>query len=746
MPYKSRYCNILACIRACLVAVAVALSVLLIGVGAQAFGAEADMPVMPKIRIELPGGGAIEPAAAAAALAAGQQGQGQSQDQGQVGQRLEIRAGGSDLVIMQGAAAQSGGGEKKKDKPDLVEGPSICNVEVSSFNTVNIHAQNVQISTVLQELAVKSRKNIILAAGADRVVSMTLYSVPFYEALKVMLDVNGLNYCEDDDFIQVYTKEQLLRKVQGKNGMATRVFRMNYLRPKDAQLAASELLSKDGRCKAIEDDKPVEKDTDMSMDKAKKQDPVYQPESNRFALNSALVVYDYVENVEAIDKLLQKLDRRPQQILLEATVLEVTLTENNSFGVDFAMLNKTNMLDFFNFGGGIPLQGASRSSMHGGVISQLARDANGIQSSFRGGIAIEDYNVFIQALDQISDVNILSRPKVLSLDRQRARVLVGENVGYLETSFSNDQIVQSVKFIESGISLDVRPYVMDTGKIRLVISPKVSKVVFDTVTIQNGVQQKIPTEKIQTVAADILVPQGATAVIGGLFQEKTQIDRSQIPVLGDIPLLGLGGRRQADTNVRTELVFLIRPTLLGDEELEDIGKETADGYTQVLAGHRQGLLLWSRIRQCSHLNLKASRYLRSEQNLLSEWMYRRSLQLRRAQPEVTERMEGLALHNSPGPQTGGVLYESIRGTLNRQEARTVAAAQPQRPVAAAQEPEVAPRAALPQPANAVEAVNAANLSAAEREIDEFTGKISLLNIVLPEIPEKEPAFTDAHPR
>ena len=732
MPYMSMSCRAYRHIFPCLAGVAGMLLPLIL-TGAEALGAEAEAPVMPKIRIELPDAAGVK-----SSLGEG----GESGPQAQSPQRLEIRAGGSDLVVMQGVVGQGGKEDEKKDKPELVEGPALCSVEVSPYNTVNIHAQNVQISTVLQELAVKSRKNIILAAGADRVVSMTLYSVPFYEALKVILDVNGLSYCEDDDFIQVYTKEQLLRKVQGKNGMASRVFRLNYLRPKDAKIAAEELLSKDGRCKAIEDDKPVDKDTDMSMDKAKKQDPVYQPETDRFALNSALVVYDYVENVEAIDKLLQKLDRRPQQVLLEATVLEVTLTENNSFGVDFAMLNKTNMLDFFNFGGGIPLQGASRSSMHGGLISQLAKDANGVQSSFRGGIAIEDYNVFIQALDQISDVNILSRPKVLSLDRQRARVLVGENVGYLETSFSNDQIVQSVKFIESGISLDVRPYVMDGGKIRLVISPKVSKVIFNTVTIQNGVQQQIPTEKIQTVAADILVPQGATAVIGGLFQEKTQIDRSQIPVLGDIPLLGLGGRRQADTNLRTELVFLIRPTLLGDEELEDIGKETADSYTQVLAGHRQGLLLWSRIRQCSHLNLKASRYLRSEQNLLSEWMYRRSLQLRKAQPEVTERMEGLALHNSPQPTTGGVLYENIRGEINRQEARSGKAVTPSS-ATAAQEPEVAPRAAL---IPAINAVAAADLASAEQEINELTGEVSLLEIVLPEIPEKEAAIADTSRR
>lgn len=604
------------------------------------FGAEAAEQA-PAIKIEIPRGALTDPALAG------------------------MRDGTETIRgLAKPLAAETPAALPGADKPGTVEGPAICKVEVSRYNTVNIHAQNVLISTVLQELSVKSGKNIILAAGADRMVSMTLYSVPFQEALRVILDVNGLNSYEENGFIEVYTKDQLAHKVQGKNGMTSRVFRLNYLRPKDAKAAASDLLSKDGKATTIEDDAPQTKDTDMSVTGAKKQDPVYQPETQRFSLTSALVVYDYQENVEAVGRLLQNLDKRPKQVLLEATVLQVAITENNAFGVDFSMLHKTNMLNFFDVksSSGVPLQGSNYDVTHGGIISETSTDASNVTTSFRGGVAVQDFAVFIRALDQVSDVSVLASPKVLSLDRQRARVLVGQNVGYLETTFSDNQVVQSVKFIEAGISLDVRPYVQEGGKIRMVISPKVSKVTFNSVTISQGIEQKVPQEDIQTVAADVIIPQGATAVIGGLFQEKTQVDRSQIPVLGDVPVLGLGGRRQNDTASRSELVFMIRATILSDDEIEEIGKGTACDLSRVLAGHRQGLLVWSRVRQCGQMNLKASRYIRSDEGNLGAWMYRRSLQLRDAQPDVTQHMSD-ATFSGMRQQDENPLFNAIRSRI-----------------------------------------------------------------------------------
>ncbi len=530
-------------------------------------------------------------------------------------------------------------GEEKQsqtamDSTTLVDGPRICQVSVSNYNTVSVHAQNVKISTILQELSVKSRKNIILAAGSDRVVSMTFYTVPFYKALRTMLDVNGLSYVENNSFIEVFTKEKMSKRIQGKNGMETKIFRLNYLRPKDALIAAQELLSADGKAQVIDDDKDIGDDDDKNNDENDRinKDPVYKPNKQRFALNSALVVYDYKENISKISDLIVKLDRRPKQVLLEATVLEVTLTDNNQFGIDFAMLSGINLNNYFGFNNG-GVENFGGSNVAGGMVAK---------NSFTGGIAVGDAALLITALDKITDVSVLSRPKVLSLDRQRARVMVGKNVGYLETSYSQDQIVQSVKFIESGISLDVRPYIVEDGKVRLVLAPRISDVTFNTITDANNRQQQVPQESVQTVAADIVVPAGSTAVIGGLFVEATTVNRTQIPGYGNIPVLGAIGRSQTDEVNRRELIFLIKPIVLSDDEMESIGNTAICDSKEMLAGMRNGLLPWSKLRQCRQLNLRAYRSLVTNGRDIGFWLYRRSLQLRGDQCEVCKELSDIA--------------------------------------------------------------------------------------------------------
>ncbi len=529
--------------------------------------------------------------------------------------------------------------QSKKSKTEmdttLVDGPSICQVSVSNYNTVSVHAQNVKISTILQELSVKSRKNIILAAGSDRVVSMTFYTVPFYKALRTMLDVNGLSYVENNNFIEVFTKEKMSKRIQGKNGMDTKIFRLNYLRPKDGLIAAQELLSADGKAQVIDDDKDIDDDDgDNNGDESDRvnKDPVYKPNKQRFALNSALVVYDYKENIEKISDLIVKLDKRPKQVLLEATVLEVTLNDDNQFGIDFAMLSNINLNNYFGFdNGGVDNFGGGNTS--GGLLAS---------DSFKGGIAVGDAALLVTALDKITDVSVLSKPKVLSLDRQRARVMVGQNVGYLETSYSDAQIVQSVKFIESGISLDVRPYIVEDGKVRLVLAPRISDVVFNELTDANNNTQKVPQENVQTVAADIVVPAGATAVIGGLFVEETSAIRTQVPGYGNIPILGAVGRSQTDKVVRKELIFLIKPIVMSDDEMESIGNDAICDSKEMLAGMRNGLLPWSKLRQCRQLNLRAYRSLLTNSRDIGFWLYRRSLQLRGDQCEVCKELSDIA--------------------------------------------------------------------------------------------------------
>ncbi|MHC4871432.1 MAG: type II secretion system protein GspD [Planctomycetota bacterium] len=583
--------------------------------------------------------------------------------------------------------------KRKEEAGDAVDaedtakviGEAICRVEVSKYNTISVHAQNVRISTVLQTLAIKAHRNIVLAAGADRIVSMTFYSVPFEQALQTMLDVNGLAYNVKDSFISVFTKKELTERVQGAEGLTSAVFRLNYLRPKDALLAIKGLLSKDGSAEAMQDDEPDGKAADMSMEGTKKDDPVYKPEKRQYSSVCSLIVHDYKENVESVTELLKKLDKRPPQILLEATILEVVLNESNALGVDFAILQKSSFLEFFNFDKqynpfsnavrdaankivyddkGVPVSYDTSKKEGGSAFFSTAVGGVGTKpGTVKGGFSYGDFSVFIRALSQYNNVSVLSNPKVLSLDRQRARVMMGQNVGYIESNFQDGQIIQTTKFIETGIVLDVRPYILKNNLVRLVMAPKISKVSFREQEVQAGVTQQIPDETIKTVAADIVIPQGATAVIGGLFQEEIQKNARQIPLVGDFPIVGGLGRGQDDVSIRKELIFMIKATILNDNELADNGNSAKNDVVQMLSGSRRGLLPWSKNRQSANLSLKSTRAFYTGQHDLAEWMARRALQLSSRQPDVIRQLVDTLESDTVYTSEDGAMYDFLRKKL-----------------------------------------------------------------------------------
>ncbi|MFG0320370.1 MAG: hypothetical protein ACF8XB_24065, partial [Planctomycetota bacterium JB042] len=377
---------------------------------------------------------------------------------------------------------------------------------------------------------------------------------------------------------------------------------------------------------------------------------------DEFALSNAVVVHDYTENVKRIEKFLLELDEKPAQVLIEVTVVEAKVTENNAFGVDFAMMSGVDFSEFFNFPvGEVPIGiKTAVDAETGNLVSPNLPDgeAFGISSAgnagegpatFRaGGIIADQIGVFLRALDQVTDTTLLGNPKVLAVNRQVANVLVGEKVAYLETTVVENQVLQTVEFIDTGVALDIRPFILRDGRVRMEVMPKVSDVTFREVIGISGLVQQIPDEQIQTLTTSILLPQGHTAVLGGLFREDTMSMRSQVPVFGDIPLAGWAFRGQDESVEKFEVIFMIRATVMNDDAVVEDGLKGMEYAERVRVGSRIGLLPWSKERQTSKLNLKAQRLADDGQLEAALWHLRRSLEMHPLQPEVFRLYEQLA--------------------------------------------------------------------------------------------------------
>ncbi len=456
--------------------------------------------------------------------------------------------------------------------------PDPDDVKVDDNLIVDLHLNNEDLSKVLEMLSIQSQRNIVASGGiANAKVSANLYGVTFYEALDAILHPNGYGYIDRGNMIYVHTLEELKQIEQESRVRVSKLVTLSYLNAIDAAEFVKPLLSEGGSIKT------PGKTKDFSI-------PGDTPTgADEYALDATLVVYDYEQNVAEIEKLLKGLDSKPAQVLVEATIVQTALNENNAFGVDFSLIADMNFADFSGIGG--PLKAVdSMITGKGGQLTggssvplQVPADdeGRGLVSSpgntagpgtLKIGLVDKDVAVFVKMLDEVSDTTILSNPKILAVNRQPSRVLVGRKVGYLSTTSTDTTTTQTVEFLDTGTQLYFRPFVsLNDNMIRMELKPQVSEAIIRDATDVTGAAVTIPDEITNELVTNVMVKDGQTIVLGGLFRESTKSSRKQVPFLGDIPLIGNAFRGHEDEVQRSEIIFLITPSIVKGELLSKQG-------------------------------------------------------------------------------------------------------------------------------------------------------------------------------
>ncbi len=538
-------------------------------------------------------------------------------------------------VIASGAIAQ------ERDPFNTAQSTATSGVEVSEYLTVDLHVQDESLGNVLQMLSIQSERNIVMSSDVSATVTADLYNVTFHEALEAILNINGYGYLERGNFIYVYTLEEIAQIEQANRIPVSKVVQLNYLNANDAAEFCSPLLSEIGQIKT---------NGDVDLFNVPDDNPIGD---EQFALSATMVLFDYPEHVEEIEKLIKQLDTKPSQVLVEATILQTALTEANAFGVDFSFLNDINFTDFITAGG--PL-GVANALIRGGTgaagegVSPANNQAIGGASTvgntagpggFKVAVIEDDFALFVKLLDEVSDTTVLSNPKILAVNRAPARVLVGERVGYLNTTSTETSTTQSVEFLDTGTQLSFRPFISTNGDIRMELNPSVSEGVIRQATDSNGANVTIPDEITQELTTNVIVRDGATIVLGGLFKETTVVGRRQVPWIGDLPIIGAAFRGHDDSTDRAEIIFMVTPTIMNDEVLIAQGDAATQALDRVRTGTRTGLLPWSRDRMTAKLNVEAERLVQEGDTEKALWKLRRSLNLNPNQPEAIELREDL---------------------------------------------------------------------------------------------------------
>ncbi len=550
--------------------------------------------------------------------------------------------GGGTAVNTQPDAQPESGGEFRTD-----------GVYYDDNMTVELHVQDEELVNVLQMLSLQSERNIVASNDVSARVTANLYGVTFHEALDAILHVNGYGYIEKGNFIYVYPAETLLTIEQASRQVEGHVFRLNFLNAVDAADFVTPLLSDSGTIKS-------------NGKVAAWSDPTSPIGNEEFASESTIIVYDYPENIESIGNMLEELDTRPAQILVEATIVQTALNEANAFGVDFSIIADFDYADFASPLGAVDAllkgtDGSARVPADGGATS-IVSSAGGTSGpgTFKAGIVSNDVSVFLKMLNEITSVTIISNPKVVTLNRQPGRVLVGRKVGYLQTTSTQTSSTQSVQFLDTGTQLNFRPFVTGNGIIRMELKPQVSEAQLRSSTDATGAAVTIPDEVTNELTANVMVPDGHTIVLGGLFREATTATRRQVPILGDIPILGTAFRGHDDDIQRQEIIFMITPSIISDQVLVDQGLRAEDAVRRVRAGAREGTLPFSKTQQSSQYLVDAEQLAAKGETSRALHKVRQALFLLPTNEQAIQLREQLVNKNENWP-TESVLDGIING-------------------------------------------------------------------------------------
>ncbi len=475
-------------------------------------------------------------------------------------------------------------------------------VKAGAFGEIDLHVKDLDVSTVLQLLSIQSKRNIIATKDVGGSVTADLYGVDFYDALDAILHANGFGYREKGKFIYVYTAKELAEIQKQEEKPVTRIIRLNYLNAKDASTFVTPLLSGAGSI-AMSGAVPPGMAASLTDNG-----------NNSSAHQDTLVIRDLQGNVEQIAAIIKELDVRPKQVSIKATVLQAKLSEANAFGVDITVLGGSSVNDFTK-----PLDAIDELA-DGSVIpgkrtivgsSQPGNTQTG-KSNFKLGFVAGSVEAFVRALDEVTDTTVVASPELLVLNRQRADLLIGGRLGYISTQQTETSTTQTVEFLDIGTQLTVRPFISDDGMVRLELRPSVST---GTTVLQGGFI--IPETEEQTMTTNVMVRSGTTVVIGGLFQETTQVTRSQVPGLGDVPVLGSAFKGVDDSTNRTEVIFMVTPTIVRDEVLYATGERAIESIDVAAMGAREGLLPWSRTKQTHSYMQDALKYYKEGRNDLA---------------------------------------------------------------------------------------------------------------------------------
>lgn len=408
-------------------------------------------------------------------------------------------------------------------------------VSVSEKGDVSLDFREADIRNVLKILSFKSGVNIVAGPEVTGVVSIQLSEVPWQQALDVILQTYGYAYEKKGSIIIVTTIENLKQRREDamllaeQEPLVTKTFTLNFGK-------ASEIISS------------IEK---MKSDRGNID---FDERTN------TIIVTDIENKIGLMEEVIDTLDTTTPQVLIEAKIVETTFVDSENLGVDW--VTKATIS-----GSKRPITYPFTTSSNSKYTPDDIPSATSAEFSF-GTLDFSQVQAVFEMLKSKSDTNILSNPRIVTLDNQAASITVGSQYPIPTYTYNEEQArlqVSGWEYMDIGIIFDVVPHVNSAGFVTLEIEPKITAIL-DFVTVENTSLPQLSNESTKTT---VMIKDGETLVIGGLVKNQTTDVQKRTPFLGDIPILGYVFQKTEKTVNKTDLLIFMTPHIVTPEVSSD---------------------------------------------------------------------------------------------------------------------------------------------------------------------------------
>lgn len=443
-----------------------------------------------------------------------------------------------------------------------------------SGNKLSLDFQDIEVRRVLQLLADFTGINMVAADSVQGNITLRLKDVPWDQALDIILKTKNLDKRRNGNVIWIAPVTELIKAEDDEAKALAQTIKLapiqtDYIRLSYAK--ATDVL------KLIEDTRDgkgaVANRTANSDSLALESLLSSRGSAVADSRTNTLIVNDTAQNIDKVRKMIELLDVQVKQVMVEARIVRASTSFTKELGVKWGILSQgiTNNKNLLVGGSETTLwnlRDPKKDETTGGYKYTIERPDNlnvdlGVSnpagSIAFGLISMSDFmlDLELSALQADGYGEVISTPKVMTADKQTAKVATGQQVPYLTTTISGAGSAATTSFKDALLSLDVTPSITPDGKIQMKLD--ISK---------DSVAGEAPNGELilnkNNINTNVLVDNGETVILGGVFEQTTTNTQTKVPFFGDIPLVGRLFRKDVKSDDKQELLIFVTPRIVND--------------------------------------------------------------------------------------------------------------------------------------------------------------------------------------